>query len=207
MSMPSQFALSLELTRLIPAGVTAAGKAWESAMAFARDLRGSGSDLVIEEDLTDLFGRCFVAPSMASAFRHVVGQRQPETVLSGGIMLLNGPGPTVTRALTQASQGSYFAMIVQCKAQPHSRICLATDPYYLGSLLVAVHDRQSLSGAITRVFEREAEDAPLEQQKAAPSSEAILGVLRAIEDQTTSFNWRDILLAVAKKLDLQDHDM
>ena len=115
MTFPGQFALSLELTRLVPAGLCAVGKAWEGAMTLARNLRGSGSDWVIEEDLVGLFGRCLIDRNMASTFTQVVHKSEPEVQLFAGVVLLSGPGPTVTRALTQASEGSYFAMIIQCE--------------------------------------------------------------------------------------------
>jgi len=39
MPFTSQFALSLELTTLIPMGLAAAGKTYEAAMSLARDLQ------------------------------------------------------------------------------------------------------------------------------------------------------------------------
>lgn len=115
MAFATQFALSLELTNLVPMGIAAAGKAWD-LMTTARDLRGSGSDIVTEEDMAGLLGRCFVQRNLASTFREVVRQSEREKSLVAGITLLGGPGPTLLRALRQNSETSYFAMVVQCES-------------------------------------------------------------------------------------------
>ena len=59
---------------------------------------------------------------------------------------------------------------------------------------------------MARTFERVAEGAPIEQPRPTPGSEAIKGVLRAMQDQTSSFDWRNFLLAVARRLDLPDNE-
>jgi hypothetical protein len=69
-----------------------------------------------------------------------------------------------------------------------------------------VHDSNALAGAISRAFEREIDGAE-EESRSPPSIEGIRGTLIAIEDQTTSFDWRVTLLAVARRLDLDDHSM
>ncbi|KAF2189322.1 hypothetical protein K469DRAFT_701956 [Zopfia rhizophila CBS 207.26] len=151
MPMSSQFSLSLELTRLIPLGLTLAEKTYEAAMSLARDLQvslaswditllvslpslflsntncvthqSSGSDIVIEEDLAEVFGRSRIAMNMASSFRTIVAASSLPTKLCEGISLCNGPGPTVIRALTQPP---YFSTVIQCKCKParlHSYGC------------------------------------------------------------------------------------
>jgi len=52
--MNSQFQLSVELTKIFPIRDVvsgAAGSLYTQIVNFARDLRKSGSDLIIEEDL------------------------------------------------------------------------------------------------------------------------------------------------------------
>lgn len=56
MPFSSQFALSLEVTRLVPVPLVV-NKVYEAIMNLARDLQNSGSNIVIEQDLADVFGR------------------------------------------------------------------------------------------------------------------------------------------------------
>jgi hypothetical protein len=118
MALQNQFTLSLELTNLIPAGFAVAGKTWDAAMRLARQLQSSRSDIVIEEDLALMFGRCRIADNLARSFRTLVtaqSKSEPLPVLEAGIALISGPGPTVMRALTEGHGGPYFAMVVQCE--------------------------------------------------------------------------------------------
>jgi hypothetical protein len=180
--MPSQFALSLEVSRLVPLNFVAS-KAAEAIMALARDLQSSGSDLVIEEDLLNMFGRCRIAQNMERSFRVIVAE-QGSAPLSESISLESGPGPTVLRGLTQPS---YFATVLQC------------------SLLTWVHERASLATAISHIFEKQNEEAPPDHIfRSIPSQEGILGVLKACEEQTSSFDWNGHIRAVAAILEIPD---
>jgi hypothetical protein len=77
-----------------------------------------------------------------------------------------------------------------------------------GSLLTAVHEPKSLATALAQAFEREMEGAPDNYEiRSTPSIEGIRGVLKAIEDQSSSFDWRSLLLPVARQLELPDKDM
>lgn len=180
--MSSQFALSLEVSRLLPLNLIAS-KAAEAVMALARELQSSGSDLVIEEDLLNLFGRCRIAQNMERSFRVIVA-KQGSVPLSESISLESGPGPTVLRGLREPS---YFAMVLQC------------------SLLTWVHERASLAATISQVFEKQNEEAPSEDiLRAIPSQEGILGVLKACEEQTSSFDWNGHIRGVASLLEISD---
>ena len=110
----NQFSLSLELSHFVPQAAFIIGKTYSSAMRLARELQSSGSDIVIEEDLALLFGRCNIVSNMASSFRTIVAQTDLVSPVVAGIALLSGPGPTVLRALTQTPEGPFFAMVVQC---------------------------------------------------------------------------------------------
>lgn len=92
----NQFSLSLELTRLVPLGIAAS----DAVMNLARSLRNSGSDIVIEEDLATVFGRCRISPHMTTSFRTLVA-RSDSSILSRGLgmVLEAGPGPTVSLLL------------------------------------------------------------------------------------------------------------
>jgi hypothetical protein len=176
MPIPSQFSLSLELTQLFPLGPIAS-TATQAIISLARELQGSGSDIVIEEDLAGIFSRCRIRPAMESAFRTVVAEGGSSSNLCENLLLRFGPGPTVNRGLTQKR---YFPMVLQC------------------SLLTSVHEKSSLAQAIALVFEKMVEDAPQDyKMDAIPSQERLIGVLQACEDQTSAFDWGNLLIAVA----------
>ncbi|KAH6672314.1 hypothetical protein B0J14DRAFT_70889 [Halenospora varia] len=184
MPLQSQFSLSLELTKLVPMALVVAGKTYEAAMSLARDLQSSGSDIVIEEDLAELFGRARITSNLAASFRTVVSQFEPLHAICEKIALYNGAGPTVTRGLTEAP---YFSMIVQC------------------SFLVYVHERNSLATAISQYFESKNDGAPEGwAARAIPSVEGIRGSLQACEDQTSAFCWDKLLSAVAATLGMDE---
>ena len=144
--------------------------------------QGSGSDIVIEEDLAAMFGRSLIEPRMASTFRTVIA-KNASTKLCDGISLEAGPGPTTLRALSK-NQTPYFSMVIQC------------------SLLTSALEKASLATAIKNIFEKQAEDAPQDQRpRANPSEDGLLGVLQACSEQTSLFDWNNLLLAVAKTLD------
>lgn len=92
----------------------------------------------------------------------------------------------VIRGLTQAP---YLAMVIQ------------------SSLLTFIHEKSSLAAAIVQIFEREADEADSSQhRRAVPSQEGIFGVFRACEDQTSAYNWKGLILAVATTLDISEPD-
>jgi hypothetical protein len=132
MAFSSQFSLSVELTRLIPLQLVA-NKAAEAVMRLARDLRNSGSDIVIEEDLASIFGRCKIADGTSSSFKTIVNKSGVPYLLFEGIALETGPGPTVVRALQSVP---YFATVIQC------------------SFLTATHEKTSLAATISLAFEK-----------------------------------------------------
>lgn len=64
MAFTNQFALTVELARLIPPIQWALTKTGNAIMDHARELRQSGSDIVVEEDLANIFGRCRISPRL-----------------------------------------------------------------------------------------------------------------------------------------------
>lgn len=69
----NQFALFLEISRLVPMKFVAS-KAYEKVMSLERDLQDSGSDIVIEEHLADIFGRNQVSSKFVSSLTTVINQ-------------------------------------------------------------------------------------------------------------------------------------
>lgn len=180
MPFATQFALSLEVTRLVPLALTAANNAAQAVMNLARDLQNSGSDIVVEEDLANVFGRSRIAPQLASSFKTMILEHQETTPLAERFFIQSGPGPTVTRALKHPP---YFSMVVQL------------------SLLCSVHEKASLTQAITQALHKRLEGAPADfGAQAVPSQDGLLGVIRACQEQTASYDWNRLLSAVTSLL-------
>src|SRR5271155_3097371 len=94
------FQLAVELTNLIPKELATTGitTGITKLVNFARELRRSGSDIVVEEDLAEIFGRGRVSANLEKQFKAQV-QIQRFTPLSHGseVMLVEGTGPTMLR--------------------------------------------------------------------------------------------------------------
>ena len=169
-SFANQFALSLEITRLLPISTITETTAL-AVYNLARGLRNSGSDIIVEQDLAEAFGRCRITHEIERSFRTIVGKSSGTTSFSGEILLQRGPGPTVTRALV-SGQAPYLNCLVQC------------------SFLSWVHNKHSLAGAIVQALEKRVHDAsPDADVKAPPSQDSVLGYLTACEEQTNAFIW------------------
>ena len=176
MAFANQFALSVELTRLLPVQ-WATNKATDVLMKFARHLKNSGSDIVAEEDLAMVFGRCKISDQLSTSFKTVVAQSSSNTSLWESITLQSGPGPTVLRAFQDSP---YFAMVVQL------------------SFLAWAFDVKALTTALTDALRRRTEGAPSSAiLQSSPSRSAVADVLTACESQTSAFNWNMMLNAVS----------
>ena len=180
MPFSSQFALSLEVTRLVPLGL-AVNKAAEAVMSCARDLRHSGSDIVTEEDLANVFGRSRIDASLASSFKTIVCRNGSRVPLWESIVLQAGPGPTVFRALKEPA---YFSMLVQI------------------SFLAWSCDAGNLANGLSTCFQRRIAGAPQDQTtfSAVPDRTSIFTTVQACERQTSMFNWNNLLYAVSATL-------
>ncbi|KAI9796102.1 MAG: hypothetical protein M1833_006524 [Piccolia ochrophora] len=179
MPLESQFSLSVELTKLVPLGpvIDSAGR---GILQLARNLRKSGSDITVEEDLAAVFGRNRIDPRFDSTFRTAVKE---STVHQLGalldVVLEAGAGPTVLRSLRDRA---YFSTVVQL------------------SLLTWAYDIYPLATQLARALERRLEKAPLDQ-KDYPGYNALLGSLMACREQTAGFQWHLIFQAVERSLE------
>ena len=90
--------LALELSNIVP-GKELVQDAGAHLLTLARDLRKSGSDLIVEEDLAGVFGRGRISSELEKSFKDIV-RVQKFIPLSGGceIELVSGPGPTLSNA-------------------------------------------------------------------------------------------------------------
>ncbi len=180
MPLPSQFSLSVELTKFIPAA-SIVNVTYQAAIDIARRLQKSGSDIIVEEDLALIFGRNRILPRFESSFRTAVKESRYQQ-FSGylDIVLADGAGPTVHRSLQDPR---FFSMIVQL------------------SLLAWCHDTDTLAASMAVACERRVRDAPPEQQH-FPTRDGIAGSLRQCRDQTAHFQWILLFRAVEEELAL-----
>ena len=166
MSLNSQFSLALELSSVFPirpivdAGIT-------RLMQFARDLRKSGSDIVVEEDLASVFGRGNIDPDLEDKFKKSA-RLQAFVPLSHGseIRLDSGPGPTIQRALKDRR---YLATVMQL------------------SLLAWMQSRSDLARMLSEAMKKRVEDGVRDASN--PGYEGIAVTLSACSSQTSSFAW------------------
>lgn len=86
-------------------------KAYKTVMSLAKDPHNPSSDIVIEEDLADVFGRSRISPQFVSSFATVI-KKDGTTLhnLQEGIGFVGGLGPTVGRALQRTPS---FSTVVQ----------------------------------------------------------------------------------------------
>ena len=178
MPLASQFSLSLELSKVIPFG-SALSAASRGILHLVRELQNSGSNIITEEDLAEVFGRNFVEPHFASTFRTAV---KTSTIYRfseiAELVLEAGAGPTVQRAVEDSL---YFPTVVQL------------------SLLLWPHDITTLARALAKALEHRAPEGA----RNVPRIDALLGTLRCIRQQTSGFMWE--LLFAAEEQRLKDH--
>jgi hypothetical protein len=176
--MQTGFQLALELSNVFPIhdAVRAVG---HHILQLARDLRKSGSDLVVEADLAEVFGRGRISSELETKFKEAT-KITTITPLSDGseVVLASGPGPTLQNAFRDRK---YLASVVQL------------------SFLTWMHPRESLatmlSMAITKRYEMGVHDASPD-----PGYEGIMKTLMACSSQTSSFNWSVYVEMVQDKL-------
>lgn len=177
MAFTNQFSLSLELTRFIPFGslITNASR---GMLHLMRELQNSGSDMITEADLAEVFGRNRIEPRFESTFRTAVKKSVIHKISEVAELVIEaGAGPTVRRSL---SEPAYFSTILQL------------------SLLTWTHDLSQLARCLAKALEKRAEGATA--PVALPRYDALKGTLRACREQTSGFWWELILLPVDEKL-------
>ena len=126
MPLSTRFTLSLELAKILPVR-KALSSGGESIISFARALRRSGSDFLVE-DLAAIFGRGRIEPALEKRFRDSLKEVSFIPLHEGSQIVLDAsPGPTVGRALKDRY---YMASVIQL------------------SFLVWMHEVTSLASAL-----------------------------------------------------------
>ncbi|KAL9104841.1 MAG: hypothetical protein Q9187_008855, partial [Circinaria calcarea] len=175
MPLDSQFSLSLELSKIIPFS-SALNAASRGMLHLVREFQNSGSDVVTEYDLAEVFGRNFIAPRFASTFRTAVKTSISHRLSNIAELVLEaGAGPTVKRALNDSL---YFPTVVQL------------------SLLLWPHEVESLAKALAKAFEHRAP----KPARNIPRIDLLRGTLECIRQQTSGFMWEFLFAAEEQRL-------
>ena len=178
--MPSAVGLqfSLELAKVFPVG-EAVQHVGKSVLSWARDLRKSNSDLVVESDLAELLGRLKIQPEFERNFKqHVKAQDSIEIPGVQKVCLAQGAGPTVVNGFERRQ---YMSAIIQL------------------SLLCSKHQRGTLANMLSETMdERNTQGVPNASE--SPGFDGIINTLDAISSQTVDFNWATISEVVEAKV-------
>ena len=170
------FQLSVELTRL-PAAVGAAVSGVKDIIGFARALKKSGSDIVVEADLASIFGQLKIDPQLDADFRSTISQDTRIVPLHStcALVLKKGPDETVTRASKKESLSyGYMATVIQLS--------------YFGWQ----HNRTELASALGECIDRRFRLLP-KFAVPNPGFEGIMKTLECCNAQTSCFDWTPIV--------------
>jgi hypothetical protein len=161
------FQLSAELTRFFPVdrsvntGVT-------QLVNFARELRQSGSDIVVEEDLATIFGRGRICTALEQKFKAQINIQKYTPLCRGSELdLVEGIGPTTLRAFREEK---YFATV----------LTLSMLSYFHAPAPLA----RIISKCITIWLAANVPGSP-----ADPGFEGIMSTLMTCSSQTAAFQW------------------
>ena len=177
MVLPAQFQLGLELTNIvnpISQAVSAVG-----SLALVDAIRKSGSDAITEMKLASFIGRHIIDPAMKLHFREAVA-KSDQSVISRylDIILESGSGPTVQEAMKNPA---LLSMVIQLSG------------------LAFAHEDESLASAIVEAMERIVRESDADTA-IVPDYVALLGTLRACQQQTAGFRWASVYEAVEHKI-------
>ena len=177
MSLNSQFSLASELSNVFPIrSVVDSGINW--LIQFARDLRKSGSDIVVEEDLAAVFGRGIINSDLEDKFKELVRIQSFLPLYPGSAVRLDsGPGPSMQRALKERR---YMATIIQL------------------SFLAWMQPRKILARMLSECMKTRLDIGVRDASN--PGSEGISSTLAACSSQTSTFAWNFYVQKVEERL-------
>ena len=156
----------------------------ESIISLVRDLRRSGSDFLVEEDLAAIFGRGRIESVMEKKFRDALKEVSFTPLHEGSQISLDAtPGPTVGRALKDRY---YMASVIQL------------------SFLVWMHEETTLASALVECM-RTRYESGIEGATPDPDYDGILKMLHACSSQTSRFHWDDLIALVESKFPVSRH--
>ncbi|RJE25781.1 hypothetical protein PHISCL_01894 [Aspergillus sclerotialis] len=167
MALPTSFQLSIELTKILPIR-EAISAVTRPILQQARELKRSGSDFIVEEDLAAVFGRGRIDTKLERHFKSTISPAKVEIMYpASDIVLHSGSGPTVHRALKEPR---YLSTVIQL------------------SFLGFMHERTTFSSNLVACLnERYRLGAP--DSSPDTNYEDIVGLLRVCASQTGEFPW------------------
>lgn len=172
------FQLALELSSVFPVREAIVGVS-HHLLNLARDFRKSGSDIVVELDLAEIFGRGKISSDLETKFKETT---KLSTVVpltyDGEIVLDSGPGPTLQNAFRDRR---YLASVIQL------------------SFLSYILDREKLSSMLSEAISRRY-DFKVSGASPDPGYEGIMKTLMACNSQTSSFSWSPYINATQTQL-------
>ena len=139
MPIPASLQLSVELTKLLPLQPVV-NSAATSVLKLPRELKRSGSDILIEADLALIFGRARLESSFKQLFKERISKSSIASLHRNSEIILDArPGPTICRALQEQC---YLSTIAQL------------------SLLGWFHERKSLAASLVECMNIRARIVP-----------------------------------------------
>ena len=169
----------LDVGKIVQQG---ANKVVAEIFDFARQLRKTNSDIIVEEDLASVFGRARIVPELQTLFKNnlLKNTRIVPLIHDFPIQLTSCSGPTVDRALTDRDP-RYLRTVIQL------------------SFLCRWYTHDGLASALSHCLER--------RSGLLISSESIKGTLETCSSQTNVAFWDTYVHAVETKLRLQHVSM
>ncbi|KAF2264351.1 hypothetical protein CC78DRAFT_568300 [Lojkania enalia] len=188
--MATGFQATVELTRIFPVekGVQ---KVFESALQIVRNFRNSGSDILVEEDLSSAFGRVEIADDLENKFREAIKNKFPTNSKSdvstyvkplyrgSAVGLDHQVSETIIRAIPK-EQKTYLSTVIQL------------------SFLGWVHNRTYLAAAIEQAMQKRIENGLVDAIN--PGFDGIFKTLEACSTQTASFPWDQYIQYVVAEI-------
>ncbi|MCJ1374662.1 hypothetical protein MMC20_005894 [Loxospora ochrophaea] len=170
--------LSIELTNVF-SGLVKTSVA-RDLFNYARELRKSGSDILVEEDLALVFGRGKIVYELERQFKESMKTSDVRPLYPNcEIVLQSGPGPTVTRAMRD-QQRMYMSTVIQLSflAWLHNRADLAS------SIVVCMGERIKMG--VEGISE--------------PGLDDVESTLQCCSSQTSAFDWSPKIQTVEHKI-------
>ncbi|KAL9078110.1 MAG: hypothetical protein Q9157_002965 [Trypethelium eluteriae] len=174
--------LALDLASIFPVKEVAE-RSFQKFIAFASELRKSGSDIVVEANLAEVFGRGNISSELEQAFKSKVAVQniKPKPLFDGStIELREGPGPTLLRAFEDKTK-IYMSTVITL------------------SMLSSFQNTEDLATTIDWALNKRFE-IRMPESSQSPGYEGILGTLQSCSSQYSEFLWKDYIDRIEAKL-------
>lgn len=183
--METGFQISVELTQLFPVRTAVeylARCSVERVLGFARELKNSNSDILVEADLVAVFGRVWVDEKIARQFKSDVIKNRARIIIPDTPLELSiGAGPTLEYGFSKDADRGALSTIIQL------------------SLLSSTHDRSTLASSLSYGFNKRVELA-VPSANPSPGYDGIMGTLEAISSQSPGYFWSTYIKTIRERI-------